>query len=73
LLLYTDGAPEAANPRDDVYGEDRLIQDLNEFRDRDGDETLEAIQEKLRHWVESEVVEDDVTLLLIDATIPGGD
>ena len=67
LLLYTDGASEAANPDDELYGEARLIQDLEGQRDHSGDEALEAIRKKLRNWVGSEVMEDDVTLLLIDA------
>ncbi len=74
LLLYTDGASEAADADDQLYGEDRLIQDLVGQRDGSVDEALEAIMKKLRNWVGSEAMEDDVTLLLIDANetqIPG--
>jgi hypothetical protein len=36
-------------------------------RGRSGDEALKAIMKKLRDWAGSEVMEDDVTLLLVDA------
>jgi PAS domain S-box-containing protein len=68
LLFYTDGASEVSSAEDQLYGADRLLEDLMQLRDRSPDEVLETIMKKLRRWRGSEAMEDDVTLLLVDAT-----
>jgi PAS domain S-box-containing protein len=68
LLFYSDGAQEAANSADQLYGQERLLQDLEGFRGLPPDEALEGIVKNLGDWSDSEAMEDDVTLLLIDAT-----
>lgn len=70
LLFYTDGAPEAANAADDLYGEERLLQDLKGQPDRSADEALQMLMDNLRKWVGSNEMEDDVTFLLVEATSP---
>jgi PAS domain S-box-containing protein len=67
LLFYTDGAPEATDASDQLYGQDRLLQALEQQRGRSPDEALDRVMEGLREWSGSETLEDDVTLLLVEA------
>ena len=70
LLFYTDGAPEAANAEEQLYGQERLLKDLQEQTDKSADEALGAIMDRLRKWAGSQEMEDDVTFLLVEATGP---
>ncbi len=68
LLLYTDGAVEAADARDDFYGSARLRDRLAAHRQDDPDTALAAILADVDRWNGTEGLDDDVTLLSIDAT-----
>lgn len=68
LLLYTDGAVEAADPTDDFFGSDRLRDRLAAHRQDDPDTALAAILAEVDRWTGTEGLDDDVTLLSIDAT-----
>jgi len=68
LLLYTDGAPETTNASENLYGTERLLQNLKLGRDSSLDDALTALMDDLREWNGSEELEDDVTLLAVDAT-----
>jgi sigma-B regulation protein RsbU (phosphoserine phosphatase) len=68
LLLYTDGATEATDAKERLYGTERLLRDLRQQRGRPLDEFLETIMDSLRKWGGSDALEDDVTLLVVDAT-----
>lgn len=65
VLLYTDGATETANAADEMYDDNHLLGDLG---DLPAEETLVDIMGKLRKWAGTEALDDDVTLLLIEAT-----
>jgi PAS domain S-box-containing protein len=68
LLLYTDGAVEATNATDDFYGAERLQAQLATHRQADPDTALAAILADIQAWGDTRGLEDDVTLLSIDAT-----
>jgi PAS domain S-box-containing protein len=68
LLLYTDGVTEAVDASDHEYGVQRVLRDLERDRERLPDEALATLMDNLREWSGSETLEDDVTLLTIDAT-----
>ena len=71
LLLYTDGALEAVDADDAIYGAERLQRMLAEQRPREPDTALVNIIADLRLWSGDAGLEDDITLLSVDAT--GGD
>ncbi|MFO7653532.1 MAG: SpoIIE family protein phosphatase [Candidatus Krumholzibacteriia bacterium] len=68
LLLYTDGATETVDPEDRLYGTERLQQHLERLRTQSPDEAVAALMDGLRHWSGSHALDDDVTLLLVDAS-----
>jgi PAS domain S-box-containing protein len=68
LLLYTDGASEATDASDRLYGTERLLDDLKQQRRHAPDQALAALLARLRAWADADSLEDDVTLLLVDAT-----
>lgn len=64
LFLYTDGVTEAMNPDHELYGEERLKQQLTEA----GPElagTFEAIKRDLRAFAETHAQHDDITMLAL--------
>jgi len=69
LLFFTDGAEEAADENDQMYEMDRLIRDMERYKDHSPDEALGSIMGNLRQWSGTEAMEDDVTFLLIDAKV----
>jgi PAS domain S-box-containing protein len=68
LLLYTDGASEATDTSDRLYGTERLLRDLEQQRRQSPDKALSALMSRLRGWGGSDTLEDDVTLLMVDVT-----
>jgi sigma-B regulation protein RsbU (phosphoserine phosphatase) len=67
LLLYTDGAVEAADAHDEIYGVERLQRILGEQARREPDAALATVMADLRAWGGSGGLEDDITLLAVDA------
>jgi sigma-B regulation protein RsbU (phosphoserine phosphatase) len=68
LWLYTDGAAEAIDAHDRVYGVERLLRDLQREQQNSLDAALATLMTKLRQWHGGEALEDDVTLLAVDVT-----
>jgi phosphoserine phosphatase RsbU/P len=64
LLLFTDGVTEAANARDEEFGEDRLIQVASALRDRDAHELKNRILQAVATFTGGRA-QDDATLLVI--------
>jgi serine phosphatase RsbU (regulator of sigma subunit) len=68
LLFYTDGATEATDADDDIYGGERLQSLLAAQHGMEPRAALEAILHDLRRWSGGGGLEDDVTMLIVDAT-----
>lgn len=68
LLIFSDGAFEALDADDIPYGTERMLRDLERWRERPADAALAALMENLRAWSAPDSLEDDVTLLAIDMT-----
>jgi sigma-B regulation protein RsbU (phosphoserine phosphatase) len=64
LLLFTDGVTEAANTRDEEFGEDRLIHLASALRDRDAHELKNRILQAVATFTGGRA-QDDATLLVI--------
>ena len=70
IFLYTDGVPEATNADNEMYGNERLHNVLNEYKD----EALEELLTKVKADVDSFVREapqfDDITMLCLEYKEP---
>jgi len=68
LFLYTDGVTEALNPQNELYGEQRLEDALNEFdhEPKGVMELLPYIQKKIDAFANGAEQADDVTMLAMD-------
>jgi len=65
LLLYTDGLTEAFSPTNELFGESRLIDVIQSLQSQPATETLNAIEESLNEFLESNPLGDDLTMLAI--------
>jgi phosphoserine phosphatase RsbU/P len=65
LVIYTDGVVEAMNQRDEEYGEQRLLQVLNEGAASAPDEMLRRVMSNVDAFVGPTPQHDDITCLLV--------
>lgn len=67
LILYTDGVTEANNPKEEMFGEERLLSFLNEnCRTETGKATVESLQEELDRFSDTAEQHDDIAVLVVD-------
>lgn len=66
LFLYTDGVTEATNVDKKLYGEDRLLNFLNEHTDLNINEMVPAVKADIDNFVGDEPQFDDITMLIIE-------
>ena len=66
LFLYTDGVTEATNADEKLYGEDRLIEFMNQNSTVDAVSLLPALKENIDKFVGDAPQFDDITMLLFD-------
>ena len=66
LLLFTDGASEAANSREEEFGEDRLAELAISLRERDAASIKDAILNEVRGFAGG-ALQDDATLVVVSA------
>lgn len=67
LVLYTDGATEAVNPRDEEYGRERLANIVRAERHRSSRSLIDAIYADVLQFTEGNGASDDITLIVIKA------
>lgn len=66
ILLYTDGATEAENPKREQFGSDRLIESLEKHADLPTtDEILAAIFQDIYVFIDGMDVYDDITIMIM--------
>ena len=63
LIAYTDGITDANNGNDDMYGEDRLLNFLNEFKS-DAD-PIQPLLKDIYNFAENQPQFDDMTILYL--------
>jgi len=68
LYLYSDGIPEAANPEEEQFGEERLGGLLTELMPEALDDALTLLVDRVRSWCGGADFDDDVTVLAIEIT-----
>ena len=66
LFLYTDGVPEATNADNKLYGEERLLEFMNQKSIVEAKELLPALKANIDEFVGDAPQFDDITMLLLD-------
>jgi sigma-B regulation protein RsbU (phosphoserine phosphatase) len=64
FLAYTDGIVESLNEYGEEFGENRLIELIQENRHLDAEEIKEAIVDRVLSWTYAGEREDDMTLIV---------
>ena len=65
LYLYTDGVTEATNPKEELYGEERLLKCLSRDNDVTAGEIILHVNKSLNEFVQGYEQSDDITMLAI--------
>lgn len=65
VFVYTDGVPEATNANQELFGTDRMLEALNESKDKDLKTVLEHMQVRIDEFVGEAPQFDDITMLLV--------
>ena len=65
IYLYTDGVTEAADLQNELFGEERLRNALNECEDRTPEALLHTVAASLHSFVGEAAQSDDITMLAL--------
>jgi sigma-B regulation protein RsbU (phosphoserine phosphatase) len=65
LAVFTDGVPEALNPADEEFGEERLKALLGQIVHLPVDEISARLAQEMRNWIQEAAQYDDLTFLLL--------
>lgn len=65
IFLYTDGVTEAANDKEELYGEDRLLEYINKdgIVELSGRELIKNLSDDIKKFVNGAAQSDDITML----------
>jgi sigma-B regulation protein RsbU (phosphoserine phosphatase) len=63
LFLYTDGVTEAMNARDELYGEERLVPELERLREAPMKELIDGVTASIQAFVQDAPQTDDITMM----------
>ena len=65
LLLYTDGITEAHNTKNELYGEERLIETMESSKELSTEDTLENILKDVNDFATGMPQFDDMTMIVL--------
>jgi len=65
IVLYTDGVTESINPRNEEFGEERLVQLIKEQHALPANELMKKIEDVVMAFTEDEPQFDDFTLMIV--------
>lgn len=68
FLAYTDGVIEAANPDGEIFGEERLTNELTRARGQSGAQVCDRLVQATEAYSRRRNFEDDVCIVTIDST-----
>jgi sigma-B regulation protein RsbU (phosphoserine phosphatase) len=68
LILYSDGVIECANPRGNLFGEERFLRYLRATRSESLSQVLARLELEMEQWRGHTEFEDDVSLLALEFT-----
>ena len=63
LFVYTDGVPEANNDAQQMFGEERLVETLNQKADASPEVLINHVIDSVDRFAENTPQFDDITLL----------
>ena len=66
LFLYTDGVPEGTNDKNELYGENRLVEFMNRNLTTPATELLPSLKNNIDEFVGEAPQFDDITMLMFD-------
>lgn len=66
VYLYTDGVTEAINSRDELFGDSRLLNIMNDKKDPSLTEQLTYVKQKIDDFVGDKEQFDDITMLIME-------
>lgn len=65
IIFYTDGVTEAMNITGDEFGENKLIETLNENKNKSSNEILDNIKDSIMEFTKDTAQYDDITLIVL--------
>lgn len=65
ILLHTDGVTEAENGAGELFGIERLCREALRLKDQSADKVVSGIVATLMHFIGSQKIYDDITLLAV--------
>ena len=65
VFVYTDGVQEAGNAALEMFGEERLIDTLNQNIDRDPEELIHRVRREVDLFADNAAQFDDITMLCL--------
>jgi len=65
LMVFTDGVPEALNPHEEEFGEERLKCVLRQVVSLPVEEMVSRISQELENWIQDAAQYDDLTFVLM--------
>ena len=66
LFLASDGILESASPEGEQFGRARFMEFLASHRDAPLKDLLQALEAKMRRWIQADEFEDDVSLIALE-------
>jgi sigma-B regulation protein RsbU (phosphoserine phosphatase) len=65
MAIFTDGVTEAMNGADEEFGEERLIQALQESQSHAPEGIYRHVTDRVRSWQGAQKQHDDITLIVV--------
>jgi sigma-B regulation protein RsbU (phosphoserine phosphatase) len=65
LFVYTDGVTEAMNSDQELFSDERLLQDTCRAGTRDVEELVHTVRERVVEFVAGAPQSDDITMLML--------
>src|SRR4030095_8585198 len=65
LILYSDGVSEAFNPKEECYGNERLLADAARFVGQPASAVTAGLLQRVRHFAGTAPQSDDIAILAL--------
>ena len=65
IFVYTDGAPEATNNAMEMFGEERLVNTLNRYKDAEPEDIIQNVRDAIGEFAGGAPQFDDLTMLCL--------
>ena len=70
VFVYTDGVPEAFNPAEELFGNERLAETLNQCPDTDPEALVRHVGDAVESFADGAEQSDDITMLCLKYSGP---